>query len=497
MNRFDGKVDQPVRTRFAPSPTGYMHLGNLRTALYEYLIAKSAGGQFILRIEDTDRKRYVEDAVGVIYSTLKMAGIVHAEGPDIGGPYGPYVQSERREIYREWAERLVERGGAYYCFCSSGRLAALKTKAQAERVPYKYDAACRKLSQAEVAARIASGDPRVIRQNVPESGTTVFDDVVYGRITVENRLLDDQVLLKSDGLPTYNFANVVDDHLMKISHVVRGNEFLSSTPKYSLLYKAFGWPEPVYVHLPPIRKADNQKLSKRFGDPSFQEYCRQGYLAEAIINYVALLGWNPGNAKEIFTLDELEREFHLAGLSKAPAVMDPDKLKWINGEHLRHLPETEFYQVARPYMEQAVSGADPDLVALSRILQKRVAVLGEIPAQLDFLARLPDYDLHLFENSKMKTGSVDSLSHLRRILTRLEALTEWTEEKIRADLLGLVAELGVKNGQILWPLRVALTGKAISPGGGIELAALLGKTESIFRIETAIRRLMGGNHGEI
>jgi glutamyl-tRNA synthetase len=490
MNRFEGTADQPVRTRFAPSPTGYMHLGNLRTALYEYLIAKRAGGQFILRIEDTDRKRYVKDAVGVIYSTLKLAGIIHTEGPDIGGPYGPYVQSERREIYREWAERLVERGGAYYCFCTSGRLAALKAQAQAEGLPYKYDAACRKLSQAEVAAKLAAGEPYVIRQKIPESGDTVFEDVVYGRIAFDNRWLDDQILVKSDGFPTYNFANVVDDHLMKISHVIRGNEFLPSTPKYSLLYKAFGWPEPVYVHLPPIRKADNQKLSKRFGDPSFQAYCRQGYLPEAIINYVALLGWNPGNGKEIFTLAELEREFHLTGLNKAPAVMNPEKLKWLNGEHLRRLPETEFYQVARPFMEQAVNGVSVDLEALSRILRKRIAVLGEIPAQLDFIARLPDYDLHLFENPKMRTGVADSLSHLRRVRAWLEALPEWTEEKLRADLLGLVAELGVKNGQVLWPLRVALTGKAASPGGGIELAALFGRTESLLRIETAIRRLM-------
>lgn len=479
---------QVIRTRFAPSPTGFMHLGNLRTALYEYLIAKVQDGQFILRIEDTDQKRYVAEAVNVIYDTMKLAAIHHDEGPDIGGPYAPYVQSERRAFYRAYAQQLVDAGAAYYCFCTPEQLESTKQQCLAEGNAYKYNGTCRNIDPGEATARMAAGERVVIRQKVPVTGTTVFEDVVYGRIEVANRLLDDQVLLKSDGLPTYNFANVVDDHLMRISHVVRGNEFLPSTPKYVLLYRSFGWQEPVYVHLPPLRKPDGKKLSKRFGDPSFQEYCRQGYLPEAIINYVALLGWNPGNAKEYFTLTELEREFSLSGLSKAPALLDLDKLKWLNGEHLRRLSEAEFHRVALPWITMAI-GDGLDTLSISRMLHKRVAVLGEIPPQLDFFKQLPHYELDLYENPKMQTSLTTSLVTLKSTMASLQSVAEWSESTIREGLIALITRLQLKNGQIYWPLRIALTGKATTPGGAVEIAAVLGKAETLVRIQSAIKRL--------
>jgi glutamyl-tRNA synthetase, bacterial family len=479
-----------VRTRFAPSPTGYMHIGNLRTGLYAYLLAKKYNGKFILRIEDTDQERYVEGAVDVIYNVLKLTGLKHDEGPDVGGPYGPYVQSERREIYKEYAKKLIDLGGAYYCFCSKEEIAEARGNHDMQKDgPFKYNDPCRRLSKEEAEKRIAAGEPYVIRQRIPETGSTTFDDAVFGSITVENSTLDENVLLKSDGLPTYNFANVIDDHLMDITHVMRGVEYLSSTPKYNLLYKAFGWNIPTYIHLPHIIKEGGKKLSKREGDASFEDFHKKGYLIDAIINYIALLGWNPGNEQEIFTLKELEQAFGIEGLSKSSAMFDIKKLNWLNGEYIRKMSLEEFHKMALPYIEKAIKNPDIDLLKVSSLLHDRTEVLGDIPANIDFIDELPEYDINMYVHKKMKTTLENSLENLKLSYDVLKGLDEWTAEKVDSALKGLIEKLGVKNGQVLWPVRTALSGKQFTPGGAIEIAEVLGRDESLRRIETGISKL--------
>lgn len=480
-----------VRTRFAPSPTGYMHIGNLRTALYEYLIAKSQGGKFILRIEDTDQERQVEGAVDVIYNTMRMTGLKHDEGPDIGGEYGPYVQSERMGMYMDYAKELVEKGEAYYCFCTKERLESLK-ESNAEGAAFaKYDRHCLGLSKEEVQAKLDAGEPFVIRQKMPDSGTTTFSDVVYGDITVENTELDDQILMKADGFPTYNFANVVDDHLMHITHVVRGSEYLSSTPKYNLLYKAFGWEPPVYVHLPAVMRDAHHKLSKRHGDKSFEDLVREGYVVEAIVNYIALLGWSPSGTQEIFSLKELEENFDMAGLSKSPAIFDIKKLTWMNSEYLKAMDFDKFYALAEPKLKEALGDTDLDLKKIAALLQKRLETLNDIPGLVEFFKTLPEYGTELYTHKKMKTNDEIALSSLEAALPVLENLADWNTTSIHDALMALVGELGIKNGQLLWPVRTALSGEPTSPGGAMELADILGKEESLRRIRKGIELLKG------
>lgn len=470
-----------VRTRFAPSPTGYMHLGNLRSALYTYLYAKKHAGKFILRIEDTDQSRYVEGAVDVVYNTLRDIGMQWDEGPDVGGDYGPYIQSERKAMYLPYAEQLVKSGKAYHCFCTNEELDERREKASAQGEVWKYDKHCLHLSPDEVQKRIAAGEPYVIRQNVPLTGEASFDDVLYGHITVDCAELDDMVLIKADGMPTYNFANVIDDHTMAITHVMRGNEYLSSTPKYNLLYEAFGWEKPVYIHMTPIMRDASHKLSKRDGDAYFEDYLKKGYLKEAIVNYVSLLGWNPGDEREFFTLDELKEAFDVTGMSKSPAIFDVNKLTWMNAEYVRKLSPEEFTRHALPYYEQAgVAHMDHDI--LCRILQPRTEIFSQIPDVVDFLAQLPEYDAELFTNKKSKTDSVVSAEVLDFVIPVLAALPEWTETALHETLLGMAEARGMKNGTLLWPVRISLAGKVVTPGGAIEIAALLGREESFRRL---------------
>lgn len=478
-----------VRTRFAPSPTGYMHVGNLRTALYTYLIARQNNGKFILRIEDTDQERYVEGAVDLIYRTMKETGMYWDEGPDVGGDYGPYIQSERRGLYMEYAKQLVEKGAAYYCFCDKERLDELKLIHSISKVPHKYDGHCRNLSKEEIEEKLAAGVPFVIRQKIPETGTTTFVDEVYGEITVDNSELDDQILVKTDGLPTYNFANVVDDHLMNITHVVRGKEYLSSAPKYNLLYEAFGWEIPKYIHCAPVMKDAQNKLSKRNGDASYEDLIKKGYLKDAVLNYIALLGWAPKSEREKFTLEELIEEFDIAGISKSPAIFDNEKLAWLNGEYIKAMPAEEFLEKAMPFIQQSVQRTDIDFKALAALLQGRTQILNEIPEMIDFMDELPDYDIALYTHKKMKTNAENSLEALKAILPVLEGVTDWTQENIHTALFDLIAKLECKNGLILWPLRTALSGKQFTPGGGVELAYLLGKEDSLNRIRKGIEKL--------
>lgn len=478
-----------IRTRFAPSPTGYMHVGNLRTALYEYLVAKSKGGKFLLRIEDTDQERYVEGAVDIIYNTLKEVGLNWDEGPDIGGPVGPYIQSERMGMYLGYAKQLVESGHAYYCFCDKERLEQVRLLQKASGSVPKYDGHCRNLSKEEVEEKLAAGVPYVIRQKVPQTGTTTFHDEVFGDITVENETLDDQILIKGDGMPTYNFANVIDDHTMGITHVVRGNEYLSSTPKYNLLYEAFGWEIPVYIHVSPVMKNATEKLSKRNGDASYQDLRAKGYLKDAIVNYIALLGWSPKGEQEIFTMEELKREFDISGISKSPAIFDTEKLNYINGEYIRKLSLEEFTEVATPWIRQSVKREDVDLALIASVLQPRTEVLNQIPEQVDFIDELLDYDLSMYVHKKMKTNEETALAALEAALPVLEALKDFSAESIHAALFELIGKLGVKNGYMLWPVRVAVSGKQFTPGGGIEICAILGKEESLKRIRRGIERL--------
>lgn len=480
-----------IRTRFAPSPTGYMHIGNLRTALYEYLIAKSQGGKFILRIEDTDQERYVEGAVDIIYNTLKTTGLEHDEGPDKDGGYGPYIQSERMKlgIYMKYALELVEKGEAYYCFCTKERLDSLKESNAEGDAFAKYDRHCLSLSKEEIEENLKSSKPFVIRQKMPQEGTTTFTDAVYGTITVENSELDDQILIKSDGMPTYNFANVVDDHLMDITHVVRGSEYLSSTPKYNLLYKAFGWNAPQYVHLPPVMKDAHHKLSKRNGDASFGDLIDKGYIPEAVMNYIALLGWSPSDNTEIFTLDELKEKFNISGLSKSPAIFDTAKLTWMNSEYIKNMDEDKYLSLVIPRLEKVIKNKELDLKKIALLLQKRLETLNDIPALVDFFDELPEYTTDLYVHKKMKTTEEIALSSLKACVPVLEGITDWNETVIHDTLMNLVGELGIKNGQLLWPVRTALSGKPTSPGGAMELADILGKDESILRIKKGIELL--------
>lgn len=474
-----------VRTRFAPSPTGYMHIGNLRTALYEYLIAKSNGGDFLLRIEDTDQKRYVEGSTDIIFNTLKTVHMDWDEGPDIGGNYGPYVQSERRSIYKEYAEKLVELGGAHYCFCAAHDE---DENEEDDKIPTKFKDPCKRIPLEEAKARVAAGEPYTIRQTINKKGISHFHDEVYGDIEIDYDELDEGVLLKTDGLPTYNFANVVDDHLMAISHVVRGNEYISSTPKYNLIYEAFGWTPPVYVHVPPVMKDAQHKLSKRNGDASFQDLVAKGYLPEAILNYIALLGWNPGNDQEIFSLDELKKCFSAERLNKSPAIFDLVKLTWMNGCYIRELSAEKFHALALPYYEKYLT-RKLDLNMLSSVLQPRIETFNDIAAQTDFFEKMPEYDLTLYTNKKMKTDVEVAKQSLQYILPALENVTEWTNEKLFESLKALAAEKGLKNGQILYPLRIALSGKETTSGGATEIAAILGKEETLLRVENALKKI--------
>ena len=477
-----------VRTRFAPSPTGYMHVGNLRTALYTWLIARHSDGTFILRIEDTDQGRLVDGAVDVIYNTLAECGLTHDEGPDVGGPTGPYIQTERRGLYGKYAELLVQRGGAYYCFCE---------KAESEEDSGDFNRTadpCRDMSAEEDAAKVAAGAPYVIRQRIPQEGSTTFHDISFGDITVENSTLDDQVLLKRDGLPTYNFANVIDDHLMGITHVVRGSEYLSSAPKYNLLYESFGWEIPTYVHCSPVMRDAQHKMSKRNGDPSYEDLIAQGYLTPAVLNYVALLGWSPKGAlaeQEFFTLDELVEAFDIAGISKSPAVFDIVKLRWMNAEYIKKLSPEEFFAKAEPWLKKAITNPVIDLHAVAALVQSRCEILSDLPERVDFLEKLPEYDTSLYVHKKSKTTLENSLTSLQAVLPVLESQEVWTNEGLYESLVALAAQLGVKNSIILWPLRVAVSGKASTPGGATEICALLGKDESLARIRRGIELLQG------
>ena len=476
-----------VRTRFAPSPTGYMHIGNLRTALYTWLIARSNGGTFILRIEDTDQGRYVEGAVDVIYNTMSRCGLTHDEGPDVGGPVGPYIQSERRDLYGKYAELLVRRGGAYHCFCQKQDEEPAEGKAIVKQV-----CACPSLSEAEVRARIDAGEPYVIRQRIPQEGSTTFHDASFGDITVDNSELEDQILLKSDGLPTYNFANVIDDHLMGITHVVRGSEYLSSAPKYNLLYEAFGWDIPTYVHCSPVMRDAQHKMSKRHGDPSFEDLIAQGFLTEAVINYVALLGWSPRgelSEREFFTLDELAEVFDIGGISKSPAVFDIVKLRWMNAEYIKKLDPEAFYAMAEPWLRQAISNPAIDLRAVSALIQPRCEILSEIPEKVDFLQAMPEYDPAMYVHKKSKTNLENSLASLEAAVPMLEAQEDWSNDALYAALSELAQNLGVKNSVVLWPVRVAVSGRQSTPGGATDLCALLGKEEALSRLRSGIELL--------
>lgn len=482
--------NKTVRTRFAPSPTGFMHIGNLRTALYEYLVAKSQGGDFVLRIEDTDRERYVEGAVDIIYNTLKVAGLQHDEGPDKPGEYGPYVQSERLNMYKPYAEQLIEQGKAYRCFCTKERLDSLKDD---ETPGGGYDRHCRDLPQEEIDRLLAEGVPYVIRQKMPLEGSTTFTDAVFGEITVENSELQDQILIKTDGYPTYNFANVIDDHTMNITHVVRGCEYLSSTPKYNLLYEAFGWEVPTYIHLPLIMGKDAEgnvaKLSKRHGSTGFEDLIKEGYLPQAIINYVALLGWCPSDNQEMFTLDELTRAFSIDGISKSPSIFDYDKLEWFNGEYIRKMSPEEFTSYAMPYYKEAVTSRELPWNKLCGILQQRVTKFTQIPEMIDFFDKLPEYDAEMFVNKKSKTNLENAPVMLKAVTDKLTALESWDKDSIHDCLINLAQELEVKNGTVMWPARIAAAGKKVTPGGAVEILEILGRDEALARLNLGLKKL--------
>ena len=497
MNWFDEQEARipkgGVRTRFAPSPTGYMHVGNLRTALYTWLIARHAGGKFLLRIEDTDQGRLVEGAVDVIYDTLRRCGLTWDEGPDVGGPVGPYIQTERRPFYKKYAQLLVEKGHAYYCFCE--KTESKEDSGQFERAGDP----CRDLDPAAAQARVDAGEPWVIRQRIPKEGKTTFHDAVYGDITVENAELDDQILLKRDGLPTYNFANVVDDHLMGITHVVRGAEYLSSAPKYNLLYEVFGWEVPTYVHCSSIMINDPgtgtvRKMSKRHGDPSYEDLMAQGYLNGAVVNYVSLLGWAPRGElaeREFFALDELAQVFDIEGVSKSPAAFDMDKLNYFNAAYLRNLSPEDFAKAAEPWIRKAVKSEAYDAGAIAALLQARCEKLSDIPEKVDFFDSLPDYGVELFTNKKSKTNSEISLEMLRQAYPALEGLAEWSQDNLHDALVGLAEKLGVKNAALMWPVRIAAAGKAVTPGGAVELCCILGKDETLRRLKIGMEKLNG------
>ena len=471
-----------VRTRFAPSPTGYMHVGNLRTALYTWCIARHNGGKFILRIEDTDQNRLVDGAVDVIYRTLIDCGLDWDEGPDKGGPVGPYVQTERRGLYLPYAQLLVERGHAYYCFCD-------KAESEEGEAFSKADDPCRDLPADEVQRRLDAGMPYVIRQKIPHEGTTTFHDEIFGDVTTPNKDLDDQVLIKRDGLPTYNFANVIDDHLMGITHVVRGSEYLSSAPKYNLLYEGFGWEIPKYVHCSPVMRDAHNKMSKRHGDPSYEDLVEQGYLRAAIVNYVALLGWAPGGEREIYSIRELAEAFHMSGISKSQAIFDMEKLTYFNSAYIRAMSPAEFAAVAEPYIRQAVKNPAIDAAAIAGLLQQRTEVLTDIPGKLGFFDALPDYDTELYIHKKSKTDKASSLDMLNAALPVLEAIDAWNDEHIHDAMVSLAEKLEVKNAKLMWPVRIAVTGTAVTPGGAVEICRILGKDETLRRMQDGIARL--------
>ena len=478
-----------IRTRYAPSPTGRMHVGNLRTALYAYLIAKHEGGDFILRIEDTDQERYVEGAVEIIYRTLEKTGLLHDEGPDKDGGVGPYVQSDRQKsgLYMKYAKELIDKGEAYYCFCDKERLACL-TQTVAGKEINIYDKHCLHLSKEEIEANLAAGKPFVIRQNNPTEGTTTFHDDIYGDITVDNSELDDMILIKSDGFPTYNFANVVDDHLMGITHVVRGNEYLSSSPKYNRLYEAFGWEIPEYVHCPLITDENHQKLSKRCGHSSYEDLIEQGFLSEAIVNFVALLGWSPEDNNEIFSLEELVKIFDYHHLSKSPAVFDYTKLKWMNGEYMKAMDFDRFYEMAKPYIDEVIK-KDLDKKKIAAMVKTRIEIFPDIKEHIDFFEELPEYDVAMYTHKKMKTNAETSLEVLTEVLPLLEAQEDYSNDALYQLLSSYVEKKGCKNGYVMWPIRTAVSGKQMTPGGATELMEILGKEESLARIKKGIEKL--------
>ena len=481
-----------IRTRFAPSPTGRMHVGNLRTALYEYLIARHEHGTFVLRIEDTDQERFVPEALDIIYNTMKLTGLQHDEGPDKDGGYGPYVQSERMKtgVYLDYAKQLVEKGEAYYCFCTKERLEELRASSKTEdgKEIAKYDKHCLHLSKEEVEANLAAGKPFVIRANMPNEGETTFHDEIYGDITQPNEELDDMILIKSDGYPTYNFANVVDDHLMQITHVVRGNEYLSSAPKYTRLYKAFGWEEPKYIHCPLITNEEHQKLSKRSGHSSYEDLIEQGFVPEAVVNFVALLGWSSPDNREIFSLEELVEAFDYKHISKSPAVFDMVKLKWMNGEYLKAMDFDTFYEMAEPYIKDVIK-KDMDLKKIAALVKTRIEVFPEIEDMIDFFEEVPEYDADLYTNKKNKTNAEKSLPVLQEILPVIEAQEDFTNDALYQMLRSFADEKGYKPGFVMWPVRTAVSGKRMTPGGATEIMEILGKEESIARIKAAIEKL--------
>ena len=478
-----------VRTRFAPSPTGFMHLGGLRTALYNYLYAKKNGGKFILRIEDTDQERYVEGATEVIYDTLRGCGMNWDEGPDIGGDYGPYVQSERKDLYLPYAKQLVEKGAAYYCFCTKEELDQRRAAAEARGEVFKYDKHCLNLSKEEVQQKLDAGIPYVIRLNAPTTGESTYDDVVFGQLTFPNDTLDDMVLIKADGMPTYNFANVIDDHLMGITHVMRGMEYLSSTPKYNLLYNAFGWEIPQYVHLTTVMRDAQHKLSKRDGDAYYSDFIEKGYLKEALINYLALVGWNPGDDREFFTMDELIEAFDIKRLNNAPGIFDMDKLTWFNAEYIRKMPFEDYLSMATPWFDKVLAGKGFDYKRLAELMQGRTEVFNRVPDMIRFLVEMPEYDLNLYTNKKMKTDPAVAKESLALVKPVLEGITDWNETVIHDTVMAAIAESGKKNGAVLWPLRIAISGLASTPGGAFEIAYLLGKEETLRRLSLSMEKL--------
>ena len=501
-----------VRTRFAPSPTGYLHLGGLRTALYTYLFAKKHGGKFLLRIEDTDQVREVPGAVDLIYKSMRQAGLNYDEGPDVGGEYGPYIQTQRRDLYPKYAWELVEKGGAYCCFCTKEEIEAQREEAARRGETYKYNKHClHNVSLEEAKRRIAAGEPYVIRQNVPTTGKASFDDMLYGHVEVDCDTLDDNVLIKADGLPTYNFANVIDDHLMAISHVMRGTEYLSSAPKYNLLYEAFGWKPPIYLHLPPVMvesvlmdKVTKQpvldengntqpvvrKLSKRYGDPSFEDLLDQGYLREAIINYIALLGWAPKETnEEFFSMQDLERVFDESGINKSPSIFDMKKLTWFNAEYIRRLSPEEYASYAKPWLCKVLDPAKFDLDRLCQLLQARTEIFSQLPGMVDFLAQMPEFSADLFVNKKSKSTLETSKAALEFLRPVLEGITDWNETTLHDVVMEAIAQTGMKNATALWPLRIAITGRAATPGGAFEMAYLLGREETLRRLNASMAKL--------
>ena len=478
-----------VRTRFAPSPTGFLHLGGLRSALYGYLFARKNNGSFILRIEDTDQERYVEGATEVIYDTLRDCGMNWDEGPDVGGDYGPYIQSQRKTTYLPYAKQLIASGHAYYCFCTKEDLEERRKAAEARGEVFKYDKHCLHLTPQEVQEKLDAGVPYVIRQNAPTTGESHYHDLVFGDMTFPNDSLDDMVLIKQDGMPTYNFANVIDDHLMGITHVMRGMEYLSSTPKYNLLYEAFGWEIPQYIHMPPVMRDEHHKLSKRDGDAYYSDFIAKGYLSEAIVNYLALVGWNPGTDQEFFTMPELIEAFDVSRINKAPGIFDVNKLTWFNAEYIRRLPAEKYLELASPWFDQVLAGKGFNYTRLAELMQDRTEVFSQIPGMVAFLAKLPDYDVNLYIHKKMKTDTAVSRANLEMVRPVLANISDWTEQNVHDAVMNAIAAAGLKNGAVLWPLRIAISGQANTPGGAFEIAGLLGKEETLRRVDDGLLRL--------